>query len=117
MELQAGQPQRKGNKRGPAYAYNVKELRDREMDVARQAEHAYEHGRPLAAGAAGERARGRLNRRREIRRPGGACTPMPRSSPRGHPCQGRDTTIARRKACRSHPSRSASAAYSRDAPS
>jgi transposase len=24
MELQAGRPQRKGNARGPAYAYNVK---------------------------------------------------------------------------------------------
>ena len=31
MELQAGQPARKGNKRGSAYAYNVKALRDREM--------------------------------------------------------------------------------------
>ena len=42
MELQAGQPMRKGNKRGPAYAYNVKELRDREIDIARHAEQAYE---------------------------------------------------------------------------
>jgi hypothetical protein len=42
MELQAGQPARKGSKRGPAYAYNIKELRDREIDVARHAEHAYE---------------------------------------------------------------------------
>ena len=42
MQLQAGQPARKGNKRGAAYAYNVKELRDREIDVARHAEHAYE---------------------------------------------------------------------------
>ncbi len=32
MELQAGQPVRKGNKRGPAYAYNIKELRDREIE-------------------------------------------------------------------------------------
>jgi transposase len=40
MELQAGQPAKKGSKRGPAYAYNVKELRDREMEAARQAEHA-----------------------------------------------------------------------------
>ena len=30
MELQAGQPVRKGNRRGPAYAYNVKGLRNRE---------------------------------------------------------------------------------------
>jgi transposase len=42
MELQAGQPARKGNKRGPAYSYNVKELRDREMKAAEQAERAYE---------------------------------------------------------------------------
>src|SRR5579859_645405 len=34
MELQAGLPEKKGNKRGPAYAYNVKELRDREIEVA-----------------------------------------------------------------------------------
>jgi len=37
MELQAGMPVRKGNKRGAAYAYNVKELRDREIEVARHA--------------------------------------------------------------------------------
>ena len=43
MELQAGRPQKKGNRRGPAYAYNVKELREQEMDVARRAEAAYEH--------------------------------------------------------------------------
>jgi transposase len=42
MELQAGQPARKGNKRGSTYAYNVKELRNREIDIARRAEHAYE---------------------------------------------------------------------------
>ena len=42
LELQAGQPAKKGNRRGPAYAYNVKELRDREMEIARRAEAAYE---------------------------------------------------------------------------
>ena len=42
MELQAGQPARKGNKRGSTYVYNVKELRDREIDVARHAEQVYE---------------------------------------------------------------------------
>ena len=42
IELQAGQPARKGNKRGPAYAYNIKELRDREIELARHAEQAYE---------------------------------------------------------------------------
>ncbi len=42
MELQAGQPAKKGNKRGPAYAYNVKTLRDREIELARHAERTYE---------------------------------------------------------------------------
>ena len=42
LELQAGRPMRKGNKRGPAYAYNVKELRDREKALVEQAERAYE---------------------------------------------------------------------------
>ena len=43
MELQAGHPQKKGNRRGPTYAYNVKELRAREMNVARRAEAVYEN--------------------------------------------------------------------------
>ena len=42
MELQAGHPQQKGSRRGPAYAYNVKALRDQEMLVAAQAERSYE---------------------------------------------------------------------------
>ncbi len=41
MELQAGKPQKKGNRRGPAYAYNVKALRDQEQQLARQAERNY----------------------------------------------------------------------------
>ena len=41
MELQAGKPQKKGNRRGPAYAYNVKVLRDHEQQLARQAERNY----------------------------------------------------------------------------
>jgi hypothetical protein len=41
MEVQAGQPARKGNKRGAAFAYNIKELRDREIELARHAEQAY----------------------------------------------------------------------------
>ena len=40
-QLQAGRPARKAIN-VVAYAYNVKELRDREIDVARHAEHAYE---------------------------------------------------------------------------
>jgi transposase len=43
MELQAGHPQQKGNRRGAAYAYNVKALRNREMLIAAQAERSYEH--------------------------------------------------------------------------
>jgi transposase len=42
IELQAGQPAKKGNKRGAAYAYNIKELRNREIELARHAEQAYE---------------------------------------------------------------------------
>jgi transposase len=42
LELQAGRPAKKGNRRGAAYAYNVKELRDREKEIAEQAERAYE---------------------------------------------------------------------------
>jgi len=43
MELQAGRPQKKGNRPGPAHAYNIKALRDLEMELARHAEQAYEH--------------------------------------------------------------------------
>ena len=43
MELQAGRPHEKGNRRGPAYAYNIEALRNREIDLARQAERSYEH--------------------------------------------------------------------------
>jgi transposase len=42
LELQAGRPMKKGNQRGPAYAYNIKALRDQEMALAAQAERAYE---------------------------------------------------------------------------
>jgi transposase len=43
LELQAGKQMKKGNKRGPAFAYNVKALRKQEMAIAEQAEHAYRH--------------------------------------------------------------------------
>jgi hypothetical protein len=42
LELQAGRPMRKGNKRGPIYEYSVKALRGQEMAIAEQAERAYE---------------------------------------------------------------------------
>ncbi|TYL77505.1 IS110 family transposase [Bradyrhizobium cytisi] len=62
MELQAGRAQKKGNTRGPAYAYNIKQLRDQEMHVAEQAQRRYEHfveaWRPRPPK---EKARGRLN--------------------------------------------------------
>jgi len=62
MELQAGKPQRKGNSRGPTYAYHVKELRNQEMNIAKKAQASYEHfvetWRPRPPK---ERARGRLN--------------------------------------------------------
>jgi transposase len=41
MELQAGRPQKKGNQRGPAYAYNIKALRDQELQLAHLAERNY----------------------------------------------------------------------------
>lgn len=43
MELSAGLPQKKGNRRGASYAYNVKELRQQEAKIAEQAEKSYEH--------------------------------------------------------------------------
>ena len=42
IELQAGQPAKKGNKRGAGYAYNIKELRNRKIELVRHAEQAYE---------------------------------------------------------------------------
>lgn len=42
MELHAGKPREKGSKRGTAYAYNIKTLRDQEMRLAEQAERRYE---------------------------------------------------------------------------
>lgn len=43
MELAAGRPQKKGNKRGASYAYNVKELRQREARIAKDADKSHEH--------------------------------------------------------------------------
>ena len=43
MELAAGKPQKKGSARGAAYAYNVKALRNQEMQIAERAQESYEH--------------------------------------------------------------------------
>jgi transposase len=43
MELASGEPVKKGSKPGPAYAYNVKALRNQEKTIAENAERAYEH--------------------------------------------------------------------------
>lgn len=43
MELAAGQPQKKGNKRGASYAYHVKKMRHQEMQIAEKAQESYEH--------------------------------------------------------------------------
>ena len=43
MELAAGLPQKKGNRRGSSYAYNVKELSHQETKIAERAEKSYEH--------------------------------------------------------------------------
>jgi transposase len=42
MQLQAEHPQQEGSRRGPAYAYNIKALRDREILIAARAERSYE---------------------------------------------------------------------------
>lgn len=61
MELQAGRPQKKDSTRGPAYAYNVKELRNHEMRVAEQAQKGYEHFVEAWRPRPSKKARGRLN--------------------------------------------------------
>lgn len=43
MELAAGLPQKKGNKRGASDACNVKEMRHQEMQIAEKAQESYEH--------------------------------------------------------------------------
>ena len=71
MELQAGKPQKKGDRRGPAYAYNVKALRDREQQLAQQAERNHPRfvepwrtrppkGEPARAPQSGKEPTGRL---------------------------------------------------------
>jgi transposase len=42
MQLRAGLPEKRGSRRGAAYAYNVKALRDQERQIAEQAEKTYE---------------------------------------------------------------------------
>ena len=98
----AGRPARKAIN-VVAYAYNVKELRDREIDVARHAEHAYEQfvsdgSRVVLKNGArvppmrsdGDWPRGRAD------------ILLGRSSPRGRPCSSKIADPAE-KACRSHP--------------
>lgn len=67
MELQAGHAQKKGNRRGPAYACNVKELRHQEVRVAEQAERSYErfvaHWKPRRPK---DQARERLSSARQV---------------------------------------------------
>jgi hypothetical protein len=88
MELQAGLPQKKGNRRGPAYAYNVKALRDQERQIAEQAEKNYERfvtrwkARPPK-----EEVRERLNTARLEQAARRRFQPTHRSSPRGRPRQ------------------------------
>ncbi|WP_407941798.1 hypothetical protein [Mesorhizobium neociceri] len=87
MELQAGQPQTKGNKRGPAYAYSVKQLRDQEMRDAEQAdkhsERFIEAWRPRPPK---EKARG-ASIRQGSNKAAWRYQPMRRASPRRRPRQ------------------------------
>ena len=86
MELQAGRPQKKGNRRGPAYAYNVKALRDQEMRLAEQAERSYERfvAQWKTATAQGRRAGASIRQgtNKAARR---RLQPTRRASPRGRP--------------------------------
>ena len=54
MELAAGKPQKKGDARGPAYAYHAKELRHQKIEIAERAQESCEHfaaaWRPRASG-------------------------------------------------------------------
>ena len=103
MELAAGKPQKKGNARGPAYAYNVKALRNQEMEIAERAQESYEHF--VAAWAPASLGRGKPDRRCRHRQACGRLTsagtgwaarrrfqPTRRASPRGRP---HDRTVAR----------------------
>ena len=58
LELQADRPMKKGNKRGPAYAYNVKALRNQEMVIAERARLSALRG-PVATQAGAEASRRR----------------------------------------------------------
>jgi transposase len=95
MELQAGLPQKKGNQRGPAYAYNVKALRDQEMELAEQAERNYARfvDRWRTRPSKGE-ARERLNPARNEQDFRRRLQPTRRASPRG---RSRTRQIARRQ--------------------
>ena len=54
MELQAGQPARTGNKRGAAYTYNIKEMRDRgAFTIAQDEKSSVVWGMPGASVALG----------------------------------------------------------------
>jgi len=74
MQLQAGHSQQKGSRRGPAYAYNVKAIRDREMMIAAQAERSYERFVAQWKPRRPKPARGRLRSARHERRSGDACS-------------------------------------------
>ena len=74
MELQAGRPQKKGNRRGAAYAYNVKALRDQEMQhrpAGRAKLRALRRALETAT-AEGQGARAPQSGRARVRRPDGA---------------------------------------------
>ncbi len=74
MELAAGQPQKKGNRRGATYAYNVKELRHQEAKIAEQAERAMSTSLPRGGRVLrrGQRCAAASNRQGLNRPPGDA---------------------------------------------
>ncbi|WP_246786796.1 IS110 family transposase [Bradyrhizobium sp. USDA 3458] len=74
MQLQAGHPQQKGNRRGPAYAYNMKALRDCEMLIAAQAEQSTNDSCRNGSRGTQKPARGRLSSAGQNRQSGDACS-------------------------------------------
>lgn len=66
LELLAGQPQRKGNVRRPAYAYNVKALRDQEARIAERTEKGLRSVRGGLAAASTQGSDPRVDRPRNL---------------------------------------------------
>ena len=75
MQLQAGHPQQKGSRRGPAYAYNIKALRGpRDADCRPGGAKLRTLRNAMEAAAAKKSARGRLSSAGQNKQSGDACS-------------------------------------------